>query len=39
MTDLEKKPKSRIVGDFAKGDQGKITEKVGRLEGLQNHPG
>ena len=38
MTDLAKTPKSAIFGDLAKGDQGKMAEKVGRLRGLENHP-
>ena len=38
MTDLAKTPKSAIFGDLAKGDQGKMAQKVGRIRGLENHP-
>ena len=39
MTNLARTPKSAIFWDFAKGDQGKMLKKVGRLYGLRKHPG
>ena len=39
MTNLPRRPKSAIFWDFAKGGPRKMLKKVGRIYGLQKHPG
>ena len=39
MTNLPRRPKSAIFEILPRGDQGKMLKKVGRLYGLQKHPG